>query len=427
MPQGSLQLSKHASLSLEEFLCELKSALAAEGLPFCVLRNYSGFPTANAGNDIDLLLEPRDLPRAVRALRSIHGIQAIAFLERPYVANLFFHGVAAHPDSESIEIDFDLSLSWKGLPFLAVDEVLRNARPRAAGKIEFLIPAPEHEAIISLFVSLLLSGFVKEKYLPDVQSVFISAGQQVHLALAPRFGDAVSRQVIDAVISADRSRIRNCIRPLRRALLLRAFCRQPAQTSLAIIRHYSRELCVRFSPSTATDIAIASADEALRTGVITALTPMLQPATVLLETQICPAGQKNIDASGSSSRIRIYPMLRCIVSGWIQKFAPKKHLTLRLHANRCFDWLVPQKTWRSSHLGWLARLANRLSPSPDLLIVLSFADSAPNPAGAKPAREKPRRVMLDSSRSIAQLAEEAYAAILALLAEKAAKRIRRFA
>src|SRR6185437_4995351 len=193
MPKGSLQPSRQTSLSLDslsldEFLRQMKNALAAEGLPFCVLRNYSGFPSVNAGNDIDLLLEPRDLPRAIRALRSISDIQLVAFARRPYVANLFFRGVAAHQDSECIEVDFDLSLSWKGLPFLAVDEVLSEARPRVAGDIEFLIPSLQHEAIISLFLSLLVSGFVKEKYLPGAQAVFGSDPQEVLLTLAPRFG-----------------------------------------------------------------------------------------------------------------------------------------------------------------------------------------------------------------------------------------------
>ncbi len=426
MPQSSLQQLKHVPLPLEEFLCKLKNALAAEGLPFCILRNYSGFPTVNAGNDIDLLLEPQNLPRTVRALRSIHGLHTIAFLERPYVANLFFHGVAARPDSECIEIDFDLSLSWKGLPFLAFGEVLNKARCRVAGKIDFLIPAPEHEAIISLFGSLLSGGFIKEKYLPDVQSFFIAAGQQVHLALAPRFGDAVSRKLIDAVISADRSRIRNCIRPLRRSLLLRALCRRPAQSLLAIIRHYVGELRVRFSPSTAADIAIASTDKALAAGVITALAPMLRPATVLLATQPCPACKKNAGAADRCFRIRIFRTLRCIVFHWVQRFAPKKHLTLRLHGDCCFEWLAWQKTSQGPSFEWLAKIVTRLSPAPGLLIVLSFAGSGLNPGGAQAEAKKPRRVVLDASRSAAELVEEAYTAIIAWLAERAELRIRRF-
>jgi hypothetical protein len=411
MPKGSLQPSRQTSLSLDEFLREMKSALAAEGLPFLVLRNYSGFPCVNAGNDIDLLLEPANLSRAVRALRSINGIQAIAFARRPYVANLFFHGVSAHPDSECpgsecIEIDFDLSLSWKGIPFLAVEEVLSNARLRVAGEVEFLIPSPQHEAIISLFLSLLVSGFVKEKYLPDVQAIFGSARQEVHFALAPRFGEAASRQVIDAVVAGDRDRIRACIRPLRRALFKCAFCRRPAQTAIALIRHHGRELLFRLSPALTTDISIASADESRRADLIAALAPMLKPATVLLETQSSPAG-----------------LLRRSVADWIRKVAPKKHLTIRLHANCCFDWLAKPKTAGNEKPVWRERLAARLSPAPHLLIVLSCSGRA----GAESVTGKLRCVRLDSSRPITELAEEAYTAILALLAERAEQRIRHFA
>jgi hypothetical protein len=273
-----------------------------------------------------------------------------------------------------------------------------------------------------LFLSLLVGGFVKEKYLTNVQTVFASARQQVYSSLAPRFGDAASRRVIDAVIAGDRSHIRHCIRPLRRALLLRALYRRPAQTFFTIVRHYAGELRVRFSPSTTTDVAIASANEALAAGVIAALAPMLQPATVLLETRTFPAGARGSSAAGDSFRL-----LRCMVSGWIQKCTPKKHLTLRLHAHHCSDWPALQKGSNSLRSTGLAKLAHWLSPSPDLLVVLSATESASGPADAQVDGERPRCVLLDSSQSIAELAEQAYAAIITLLAERAEQRICRFA
>ena len=423
MPKGSLQPSRQTSLSLDslsldEFLRQMKNALAAEGLPFCVLRNYSGFPSVNAGNDIDLLLEPRDLPRAIRALRSISDIQLVAFARRPYVANLFFRGVAAHQDSECIEVDFDLSLSWKGLPFLAVDEVLSEARPRVAGDIEFLIPSLQHEAIISLFLSLLVSGFVKEKYLPGAQAVFGSDPQEVLLTLAPRFGVDASRRLINAVVSGDRDRIRACIRPLRRALFSRSIFRRPIRTALAMIRHFMRELLFRFSPTLATDIAIASANEVLTADLIAALAPMLKPATVLLETRsgLTSPVRTNIGAADCS--------LRSIASAWIQKIAPKKHLSIRLQMNPCFNWLARPNNAGSGLPAWRERLSVRLSPAPHLLIVLSTAVAAP---AVESAAEKLRCVRLDASRSIAELAEQSYESVLVLLAKRAEQRIRLFA
>src|ERR1035437_3480159 len=123
--QGALlQPLQPPALPFSEFLSALIRALDREGLRSCVLRNYEGFPTQNVGGDIDFLIFPSDLPRAISALRSIQGIRIVGYAERTYVASIFVEGTSATSGCRSFQVDYFLSLSWKGLPYLPVDTVL---------------------------------------------------------------------------------------------------------------------------------------------------------------------------------------------------------------------------------------------------------------------------------------------------------------
>src|ERR1700685_3439162 len=84
MQKALLQPSERPCLPFSEFLVALFQALAAEGLRPCVLRNYEGFPTQNVGGDLDFLIPPSELPRAIRALRTIHGIRIVGSTDLAY-------------------------------------------------------------------------------------------------------------------------------------------------------------------------------------------------------------------------------------------------------------------------------------------------------------------------------------------------------
>ena len=145
-------------MPLSEFLTVLFRALFEQGVQYCVLRNYEGFPGFNAGRDVDLLVRASDLPLAIQTLRSIPGTRVVGYFERRYVASVFLQGISSTAKARALQIDFDLSLTWKGLAYLPADVVLQAAIPHPAANLIFPVPSPIHEAITSLMTSDIASA-----------------------------------------------------------------------------------------------------------------------------------------------------------------------------------------------------------------------------------------------------------------------------
>lgn len=411
------------ALPFNEFLPALFSALAREKVLFCVLRNYQGFPETNLGNDIDLLIAPPDLPRAVRAIRSLGGVRIVGYSERPYVANLFLEGIERNSGSRALEVDLDIRMSWKGLPpFLSTKEILEAAIPRTAGNTYFLVPSPVHEAIISLLMSLFIGGWLKEKYFPQVQETFTGNRSEVIAALAPRFGSVEAIRLADAVISGDRPRILGMIGRLRKALLLRSLLRQPLRSLAAIIHHHASELCIRHSPQLLEQVAFLAPSAPGQSSIIQTLLPRLQSFAVKVESK--PAARP-----GSGL---VAGLLCWMEKEWLSLFEEKKNLTLRVRTG--YGPLFHGAVGQSDPPVWLIRLIGTLTPSPALCIRLAEGageNSAESRADLIVRHEacqaflktRKRLVVLDASLPPETVVECAYGAIVDALVQQAAKKL----
>src|ERR1700677_1550380 len=243
---SSVPLGPH-TIPFGEFLAGLIQSLSEEGIRLNVLRNYEGFPANNNGRDLDLLIERTELPRAIRALGSIHGIRIVGYAERHYVASVLLAGVSVAKEARAIQVALYLTITRPGIPYLKMDTLLQAATPRRAGNLDFFVLHPVHEAIISLFSGLLLGGTLKEKYFPQAQRTFESARLETIEALRPHFGVRAATRLVDSVIEGNRSKVIACVRPLRAALSLRSL-RSPVRNSLNTARHYAMELAARFTP-----------------------------------------------------------------------------------------------------------------------------------------------------------------------------------
>jgi hypothetical protein len=340
----------------------------------CILRNYEGFPDRNAGSDIDFLVSPTQLPLAIAAVETIEGIRIIGYLERPSVAMLYLDGVDCGEEARGIEIDFDLSLDWKGMAFLDVNEVLRATLARRAGEVIFLTPSAAHEAITSLFASLLVGGFVKERYFARVQGTFAQTRPEVLAALEPRFGKKVAERLVDGVIAGDRPRLLGMLGRLRAALTLRSFRRQPLKSLIEIARHYWCELVLRFSSATRETVSITGGIAADRERLVAALLPRLRAAAAVVERGA---------AAGTISQA-------------LSRFSPRRNLILRVvHGER--------------------------SGKADLILRIPTAGKAysRNDGGFKTVKTGRQQATLDPNQTLTEITESAYAAIMDTLAARA--------
>jgi hypothetical protein len=453
MQQTSLTPTRSQSLSFSEFLTVLFESFAREGLRPCILRNYEGFPASNVGSDVDFFIHPSELPRAIRALQSIPSIRIVGYAERHYVAHLFVEGVSPEPSVRCLVLDFIWSLNWKGQAYLAADDVLQAAMPRQAGNLEFLVPSPVHEAIISLLSSLLIGGWLKEKYFSKVQRTFADSTAAVIAALSPAFGLAAATRLADAVLDGDRGKMLDCIKPLRIALVSRAMLHKPLRGLLSMTRYYAFEFAVRCTPRTIEAVCITSSDRTGKTSIIEELLPMLKYSAKLVERRHfgprlpAPDQSRQSDAPASSrdecrsgSMALMVKIVRWLAREWVSQFLKRNNLTLRVSEGSCRGLFRGPEERRDGMPERFARLASKLLPSADLWILLDEAADQDRPAShpAQPAEVvrhpeaagcfvKARSICMipAADRPVASVTEDAYEAIIDVLAQRSIKRIRR--
>jgi ABC-type dipeptide/oligopeptide/nickel transport system ATPase subunit len=453
MREALLQPLQLQALPFSEFLVALIEALDREGLRPCVLRNYEEFPGNNVGNDIDFLLPPPELTNALRAVRSIQGIRIVGFTdERSYVANVFLEGISCAANGRALQVDFDLSLTWKGLPYLPMDAVLHSAIPRVAGNATFSVPSPIHEAITSLFTSLVIGGQLKEKYFPKVQSAFAGDRSSAIAALLPQFGVKAATRLVDSVIGGDRRKVLDCVWPLRASLALHSLLRRPARSVLAIARHYTNEFAFRFSPKTLETVCILGSDGCRKSTLIETLIPLLHSAAVVVEKDH-PRIQSSLARESSemtpgaefhaqtprSSLVSMANVGAWLLDEWLNQFFGKSNLTLRISQSCWCDLLAAPGRYRYGGPMWFVRFVGKLFPSSDLWIMLdpqidNLETTNPEVQSAEIRRQldvyrafvKTRRryVILDASQLTDRVTESAYAAIIDTLAQRADRRLK---
>jgi hypothetical protein len=452
MRETLLQPFQPPAQSFSLFLTALLQGLANEGVRCCILRNYEGFPDRNLGNDVDFLISPSDLQRAIGVVRSIAGVRIIGYVERSSVALLYLEGISTAPQVRTLEVDFDLSLDWKGFPFLTTEAVLENAITRPVGNATFLAPSLVHEAIISLFASLLVGGWLKEKYFPKAQGTFASDRSGVIAALLPQFGLRTATQLVDSVIGGNRRKVMGCVEFLRVSLVLRSLLRRPIRSILAIVQHYASEIAVRLSPKTLETVCILSPEGGGRTTIIETLMPMLRSSAGAVENRRpwprslfayeSTGVTQNPESHAQNPRSFLVSMAKVVawlLDEWLNQFFGKRNLTLRITESCWCDLLAAPERYRYGGSMWFVRLVGKLLPSPDLWIMLDpLADNlqSTNPE-VQPAeirrqldvyrafvKTRRRYVILDASQPTDRVAESAYAAIIDTLAQRADRRLK---
>lgn len=435
-----------------EFLPVLFRALDKEGVRYCVLRNYEDFPTNNIGRDIDFLTYPFDLPGVYRALHSIKGIRVVGYTERHYVASFFLAGVSAAQQARALQIDFDLSLTWKGLPYLPADVVLKAVIPRPAGDSTFFVASPVHEAIISLLASLLVGGWLKEKYLPRIRHIFADNRSEVIAVLFPQFGLKTATRLVNSVTRGDRARILGCVPSLRVSLALHHLLSRPVHSVLAIARHYGGELAIRYSPKTLHTVCIFGLDLSDNTSIIDNIMPLLQSTAVVVkrchirpvlsfrrQSWDIPLGTDIYDDAPRGWLASMAIATSLLIKEWVTQLAEKRNITLRINDGCHHELLLNPKKYRYGGPKWFARVIGKLFPSHDLWILLDVPTNVSQSSNQEFflsetlmqreayrsfVKTKKKYIILDAGKPPALVAEEAYTAIIDTLALRAERQLR---
>jgi hypothetical protein len=440
------------ALPFSEFLTSLFQAFGREGLRPCVLRNYEGFPAANIGTDVDFLIRRSELPLVIRALRDLHGTRIVGYAERHYVAHVFVEGVSPNPGIRALELDFIWSLNWKGLEYLATEDVIRTAIPRQTGDLTFLVPSPAHEAITSLLSSLLIGGWLKEKYFPKVQETFVSNNLAIKAVLSPKFGNRVAAQLVDSVIAGDRPSILSCVKPLRTSLVWSSLLHNPLRNTWSAGHYHLCEFAVRCTPATLETVCVSGLDLRAAETIVASLVPMLRNSAKIAERRhfgprFLPQHQTLRDKSVTESDEEYRTKRQASMAGifkWaaeelISRFAKKENLTIRFDESSYYGLLCDSQKRCFGGPRWLARVVGWLLPSIDLLIVLGEKTGAMQPEGdhTRPdvapgphwgasdfVKSRKRCVISNACPPSQKEVEEAYSMIIDTLVQRTDRRLK---
>jgi thymidylate kinase len=227
---------------LEKLLNVLFSHFELSQIKYVILRNYELLPKQlKPGSDIDILIDEDSYCNIKDILKTIPGLEIVVFVNRSYVKEFF----CIYNKKIGIKLDFHANEEWKGATYLTGKEILNNK----VAYQNFYIPSPIHEAIISLFSSLLHGGFIKKKYTLKVKETF---SKQEHL-LKQILGKKIGSSNLEALISYAKGEIEEkSVINIRKNILIRIAIYNvkinPTTYIKKIIKHISHEVKILVKP-----------------------------------------------------------------------------------------------------------------------------------------------------------------------------------
>jgi len=165
-----------------EFLTTLFASLDANGVRYCVLRNYDQLFEAT-GTDVDLLVSPYSRARFARCMHEAAAQSGYRFVQATRFAN--YSHVYWHPAAGFIRMDFETEVRWRLFPVLSARDILDARQPRDG----FFVPHPKHESVIILSGAL-WRGSLSDRYCGQLARLSAASTDktELHQALSDAFG-----------------------------------------------------------------------------------------------------------------------------------------------------------------------------------------------------------------------------------------------
>jgi thymidylate kinase len=201
---------------------------------YIVLRNHDIRKNLQSGGDLDVLVGDLDI---ARLLLVQHFGNPLFSVRRSYVEGHFYSW--GH-------IDLTPRIEWRGAVYIDNSVIFDSAEVSDFGLKK---PRLAHEALICWFSSLLWGGFFKERYASIIEQAANDDGECFLQSLTHSVGDKLGARLFSLALQGQSAQSVSMVKPLRCALWLRAFARQPINTARGLISHYVKEISLRVRPS----------------------------------------------------------------------------------------------------------------------------------------------------------------------------------
>ena len=418
-------------------------------VPFLILRNYEALPRSTT-NDIDVLVEPRALRQAERALIDAAREQGFRLHNRARFATLALY---LSRKATGLQVHFDLfsTLRWRGFDFLPASELLRNK----AGHGLFSVPHPAHEAAASLLGSVLYTGRVKPKYRASISSGFRAEPALALDLLAGTYGKRLAATMVKAGAQGTWAEIESLAGALRRALVRRQTLRRPLKTATTLASEAVR-LAGRWLQPPGLTLVLLGADGSGKStaarAMIDGLSGTFSPEKgahfhwkpPLFSARRQAARRPTTEPHRQPARNPAASVLFFLVH-WVEFFLGC-HLRLRPITFRgglvvidryYYDFFVDQRRYRLRVPNLFVRIGYSLLTKPDLVILLDAPESVLRSRKQEVNSAETRRqcaayralvdslpngVVVDAAQSAEKVVTDIRTTVLDLMADRVARR-----
>jgi thymidylate kinase len=353
----------------ERLMSDIRSYLAEIG-PYIILRNHDIEHSLRRGGDIDILVGNINKARLLLCQR--FGPPLFA-LRRSYVEGYFY---------EWGHIDLTPRMEWRGAEYIGNSTLLDSAEVSDFGLNK---PRLSHEALICWFASLIWGGFFKERYAYIIEQAAMDDGDCFLQVLTHAVGPKLGARLFALALERKSRQSAAIVKPIRRALWLRAFARQPLRTVRCLFSHYGREVVLRVRP-TVPWFAVLGLDGSGKSTLILGLQERLrgvglQSSVYHWRPEIIKRRGKTLEPVTEPHRAPPRHALTASVKipllafDWLAGFCgpianqrAKGSVVIfdRYHA----DVLADPLRYRYSAAGWWLKAALRLLPEPAAVILL---------------------------------------------------------
>lgn len=167
------------------FLMLFFSSLEANGVRYCVMRNYEHVYDGDSATDLDLIVSEYSRSRLAHCLSESAAKTGFRLVQTARYVN--YSHVFWHPEAGFVRVDFETAVRWRLVTVLEAREVL-DARLRCQ---EFYIPHPAHESVI-LYVATIWRGELSPRYRRQLGRLYAAIPDKLCLqeTLSRAFGRA---------------------------------------------------------------------------------------------------------------------------------------------------------------------------------------------------------------------------------------------
>lgn len=248
----------------KDFAINFFQFLNSEKFGYSVLRNHEKLPYVNIGRDIDILLSKEDTKKIITYLAQLPGVTITGVTRRDFITVVYLHGID-QGSSKGLELDFIHKLSFKGLDYFSIADVVQRS---SINNKNVRVPSLPDEALITFYTTYLLSGILKEKYTQKIKTTFVNEKDYILKLLQRHFGNKVGLKVFKLVKNNDKDGLYDTLKVCRRAFLFRAVCKQPLKSLASKLKHNYSEIKVYFNNADTLRIAFLGPDGAGKSTVI---------------------------------------------------------------------------------------------------------------------------------------------------------------